>query len=83
MSRTNFMESYSVLEVMKGLVSDWSRFRRLLARGLHFAFGLNWPPRLFLISHFSSFFTKLVWLFLQGFLRVLGLACLCECYRVN
>ena len=59
MFRANFMETYSALEVMKGLVFDWPRFRRLLERELRLSFGLNLPPMWFLIPHFFKvFFAK-------------------------
>ena len=37
---------------------DWYSSTRCQGRELRFAFGLNSPPRLFLISHFSSFFSQ-------------------------
>ena len=60
MFRANFMETYSALEVMKGLVFDWPRFRRLLERELRLSFGLNLPPMWFLIPHFFKVFCKTV-----------------------
>ena len=58
MFKANFMKTYSVLEVMKGLVFDWPRFWRLLERELRLSFGLNLPPMWFLIPHFFKVFLQ-------------------------
>ena len=83
MFRAVFKNAYTAFQIASGLGFGCYSFRRLLARELRCDLGLNWPPMLFLISHFSSFFLKVVWPFLQSSMRVLGLACLCECYRAN
>ena len=68
------METYSALEVMKGLVFDWPRFRRLLARELRLSFGLNLPPMWFLIPHFFKVFCKTVLAVSTEFLCVFSLS---------
>ena len=58
MYREMFMETYSALWAMKRLPFDWYSSTGCQGRELRFAFVLNLPPRLFWISHFSSFFPQ-------------------------
>ena len=77
MFRGWFVMTYNAIQAMRRLDFDWYRFTGCQERELCQAFGLNHAPMLFFISHFSSFFTNLFWLFQQCIVRILGLPHLC------
>ena len=83
MFRAVFKNTYSEFQMVSRSGFDCYSFTGYQAREQCCDFGLNWPPMLFLISHFSSLFFKVVWPFLQSFMRVLGLCGLCAYNGMN
>ena len=77
------METYSEFQRVSRLGFDWYSSTGCQRRELCCGFGLNWPPMLFSISHFSSFFTNLLWPFQQCSMRFLGLCGLCAYNGMN
>ena len=75
--RAMFKETYSAIQEVLGLGFDCYSFRRLPARELCQAFGLNRALILILISHFFTLFSIMSWPFLQSLGRVLDLYDLC------